>query len=171
MQAFHFGHGDWLSVLLDGTVPMNQIRDLIDRSFMATASAKTKQALRPPKEWVVPSNPKYYDIVSAFEQSKEISWKQGKGIKKGDTVYMYVGQPYSAILYQCKVTATDIPYRFEREGLKIMALMKIRLEKRYPTDAFTFERLNNDYQIFAVRGPRGIPASLSEDLKKSGIRL
>lgn len=165
-QAYHFGRGDWLTVLLDGTVQLERIEDLIDRSYRATASAKTRQKIRPPKEWVIPSNPKYYDIVGAFRQQKEISWKQGKGIKSGDTVFMYVGQPYSAILYQCLVTQTDIPYQFEREGLRIDGLMKIRLQREYDPKEFTFERLNQDYGIFAVRGPRGIPASLSRDLKK-----
>jgi hypothetical protein len=44
--------------------------------------------------------------------------------------------------------------------------MKIRLLKRYPQDRFSFKVLNDDYGIFAVRGPRGIPKSLSEDLNR-----
>ena len=43
--------------------------------------------------------------------------------------------------------------------------MKIKLQKRYKPDKFTFEILGNEYGIFAVRGPRGIPNSLSEALK------
>lgn len=69
--------------------------------------------MRPPKEWIIPANPKYYDIQAAFRTSKEIDWKQGKGIKVGDTVYMYVAAPVSAILYKCRVTRTDIPFRFD----------------------------------------------------------
>ena len=34
--------------------------------------------MRPPKEWIIPANPKYYDIQAAFRTSKEIDWKQGK---------------------------------------------------------------------------------------------
>ena len=56
--------------------------------------AKKKEKVRPPKEWVIPANPKYYDIEHAFE------------------------------------------------------------------------RLKSEYGIFAVRGPRGIPNSLSEALEK-----
>ena len=79
---------------------------------------------------------------------------------------MYVGAPVSAILFKCKVTETDIPYQYQDKNLTIMALMKIRLQKRYKPDKFTFERLKSDYGIYAVRGPRGIPNSLSEALKK-----
>ena len=164
--GYHMNHSNWVSILLDGSVPLDEVCDWIDRSFLVTASAGTKQAARPPKEWLIPSNPKYFDIVHAFDDKDEINWKQGAGIKKGDTVYLYVGAPVSAILYKCKVTETDIPYRFRREGLTIKSLMKIRLLKRYDPKRFTFAVLNEQYRIFAVRGPRGIPEDLSEDLKR-----
>lgn len=165
-RGYHFNKKNWVSILLDGTVPFEEICGMIDAGYLATASKQTKQEVRPPKEWIIPSNPRYYDIVSAFEQAEIIDWKQGKGIRKGDIVYMYVGAPVSAVLYKCEVTETDIPYRFANKNLTITALMKIRLLKRYPHDRFTFKVLNDDYGIFAVRGPRGIPKSLSEDLNR-----
>ena len=45
-------------------------------------------------------------------------------------------------------------------------VMKIRLLKRYKPDKFTFDRLKGEYGIYAIRGPRGVPHSLSEELKK-----
>ena len=96
--------------------------------------------------------------------TRGILWKQGKGIKAGDTAFMYVAAPVSAILYKCLVTETDIPC--DDDGpLNIRALMRIRLEKRYPPEQFTFDVLGSVYGIFAVRGPRGIPSSLSKALK------
>ena len=163
--GYHMNKLHWISVLLDGTVSEQRVYELIETSFLATASAKKKEKLRPPKEWIVPANPKYYDIEHAFDGVKEIDWKQGAGIKKGDTVFMYAGAPVSAILFKCKVTETDIPYHYQDKNLTITALMKIRLQKRYKPDKFTFERLKSEYGIFAVRGPRGIPNSLSEALK------
>ena len=126
---------------------------------------KTKENLHQPKEWIVPANPKYYDIEAAFENSDEIDWKQGAGIRTGDTVFMYVAAPVSAILYKCIVTKTDIPFTYSNGKVRMKALMKIRLQKRYPHDRFTFSVLGRDYGIFAVRGPRGIPDNLSEALK------
>ena len=70
---------------------------------------------------------------------------------------MYVATPVSAILYKCKVTETDIPFGYDDVHVQIKALMKITLPKRYNADRFTFEKLRNDYGIFAVRGPIGIP--------------
>ena len=47
----------------------------------------------------------------------------------------------------------------------ITALMKIRLLKRYAPEQFTFEVLKSEYGIYAIRGPRGVPNSLSSALK------
>lgn len=164
--GYHIARGNWVSVLLDGTVDISEIFSLIDMSFMATASKKERDKYRAPKEWLIPSNPKYFDIVSAFNETDTLSWKQGKGIKVGDTVYLYVGAPISAVLYKCKILEADIPYDLVNENINIPALMMIKLEKRYPEDKFTFEVLKNKYGIFAVRGPRGIPLKLSEDLNE-----
>ncbi len=156
--------GNWISVLLDGSVPFGEVCHWLEESFLATASGEEKKKRRPPKDWLVPANPKYYDVERAFEEAEEIEWKQGSGVKKGDTVYLYVAAPVSAILYRCRVTETDIPCDFRGE-IRIRALMRIRLLKRYPRDRFTFEALSREYGIYAVRGPRGIPQSLSEALK------
>lgn len=164
-RGYHISRGNWISVLLDGTVAYEEISGWLDESYLATASRETKQKLRPPKEWIIPSNPKYYDVQTAFEESDEIDWKQGKGIKAGDTVFLYVGAPVSAILYKCRVTETDIPFHFDNGEIHMSSKMKIRLLKRYAPDQFTFDALGKDYGIFAVRGPRGIPESLSEALK------
>ena len=166
LPAFHMNKMHWISVVLDGRVSEDRIVQLIDWSFMATASAREKRALRGPKAWIIPSNPKYYDIVHAFDGRDEIDWKQGAGIRRGDTVYLYVGAPVSAVLYQCLVTETDIPYEYQSDDLTIKALMKIRLQRRYPPDRYTFEVLKKEYRIFAVRGPRGIPPALSEELNR-----
>ena len=164
-RGYHISRGNWISILLDGTVPIKDIREMIDLSYRTTASAKKRQKIRPPKEWIVPANPKYYDVVRAFDNREEIDWKQGAGIRTGDTVYMYVAAPVSAILYECVVTGTDIPFNYSDENVSMTALMKIRLKKRFDPERFTFERLKNEYGIFAVRGPRGVPNSLSDALK------
>ena len=165
-QAYHMNKQHWITVILDGTVAEDTVFDLIDSSFMATASAKKKQKIRGAKEWIIPANLKYYDIIHAFDDAEEIDWKQGAGIRAGDTVYMYVASPVSAIMYKCKVTETDIPYRYQDRNLTIKALMKIKLLKRYDPKKYTFDVLKEDYGIYAIRGPRGIPSSLSAALKK-----
>ena len=164
-RGYHISKGNWISILLDGTVAFNEICGWLDESYIATASRETKHKLRPPKEWIIPANPKYYDVQAAFDKSDEINWKQGKGIKAGDTVFLYVAAPVSAILYKCLVTETDIPFSFDNGEVHMSGIMKIKLQKRYDPNQFTFDILGKKYGIFAVRGPRGIPESLSEALK------
>ncbi len=163
--GYHMNKRNWITIVLDGTVSFEEICRQIDASFEMTASAGQKKKFRQPKEWIIPANPKYYDIVHAFDTEKIIDWKQGAGIIKGDTVFMYVGAPVSAVMYKCKVIETDIPYDYSDKNLTIKALMKIQLQKRYKPDKFTFEVLKNEYGITAIRGPRGITNSLSAALK------
>ena len=164
-RGYHISRGNWVSILLDGTVPFEDVCRWLAESYVTTASRETKQKHRPPKEWLVPANPKYYDVEAAFAASKEIDWKQGAGIKQGDTVFLYVAAPVSAILYQCRVTKTDIPFRYQEGRVQIRALMRIKLQKRFPPDRFSFDVLRTKYGVGAVRGPRGIPDSLSAALR------
>lgn len=164
-KGYHISRGNWVSVLLDGTVPMKDIQSLLAESYTVTSKKYRKQKERPPKEWLVPANPKHYDVIHAFDKKDEIDWKQGNGILVGDTVFMYAAAPISAILYKCKVTKTDISYDYSENGLTIKSLMKIKLLKGYEPNDFTFELLKEEYGIYAVRGRRGIPNSLSEALK------
>lgn len=45
LKGYHISRGNWISVLLDGTVKLKEICNLIDISFIATASKKTKMAM------------------------------------------------------------------------------------------------------------------------------
>ena len=170
LPAYHMNKLHWITVLLDGKVPEDQVKELIEVSYQATLSRKKRiprqDGSRGPKEWIIPATPKYYDVEAAFAGTDEISWKQGAGIRKGDIVYMYVASPVSAIRYKCKVLDTDIPYDYSDKNPTIKALMKIKLERVYDKEEFTFERLGEEYGIFAIRGPRGVPHSLSSALDK-----
>nr|WP_027871711.1 MmcQ/YjbR family DNA-binding protein [[Eubacterium] cellulosolvens] len=162
-RGYHMSKGHWLSIALDGTVPLSTICRLIDESFLLTASKAKQQKLRPPRDWLIPANPKYYDIEHAFDDTDVINWKQGRGVNVKDTVYMYVASPVSAILYKTTVIETDIPYRYTDTNLDIKALMRIRLEKRYAPEEFPLETLK-EYGVSTIRGPRGIPERLKEKL-------
>ncbi len=163
--GYHISRGNWISIALDGTVELESICSLLDTSFTVTASRQKKNLIRPPKEWLVPANPKYYDIEHAFDDEDTIEWKQNSGAKKGDTVFLYVGAPVSAILYKCIVTQTDIPCDYQSDNLTITKVMTIKLIRRYKRDDFTFQRLKNEYGIFAVRSARSVPNSLSNALQ------
>ena len=49
-HGYHINRGSWISILLDGTVPFEDICRWIDESYVVTASKQKKQKIRPPKE-------------------------------------------------------------------------------------------------------------------------
>ncbi len=163
-RGYHISRGNWVSILLDGTVPFESIANWIDESYLATASKSKAAKLRGPKEWIVPANPKYFDILHAFDENRKLLWKQGRGIRKKDTVYLYAAAPVSAILYRCTVSRIDIPYEFHEGRVNMDAVMELKLEKRYSREEFTFQRLKSEYGIKAIRGPITVPHSLMEVL-------
>lgn len=134
------------------------LNDICEKCFIDPNTVVT------PKSWIVPANPKYFDIIQAFKKNNEIIWKQSSNIKKGDIAFMYVASPISAILYKCVVTEVNIPYDYEDKNLRINRVMKIKLLKKYDRKFMTFEKLNN-YGIVAIRGQRNCPDELCEFLK------
>lgn len=54
--------------------------------------------------WIIPCNPKYYDVTNAFNDLNTIDWKQSNNkVEVGDYVYIYVSRPIQAIKYKCIV--------------------------------------------------------------------
>ena len=152
--SYHLSKKSWISIILDDTLSDKEIMDLIDISYNISNIKG---------EWIVPSNPKYYDVINAFNDTDTIIWKQSNNITVGDIVYLYVAAPISAILYKCEVLEVDIPYKYTDKNVSMKKVMKIKLLKRYEQDIFTFEKLNK-YGIKAIRGPRGLTDELSKDL-------
>lgn len=164
-RAYHMNKTKWMTVLLDGTVALEQICDLLDMSYSLTASRKKKkQSPRfGPKDWIIPANPKYYDVVQAFEKEEVIDWKQSSDVRVGDILYMYVGAPYSSIMYKCRAVEVDIPWDYESKELSVKKVMRIRLLQKYTPGVLSFDKLK-EFGVYAVRGPRYMPNSLKEEI-------
>lgn len=125
-----------------------------------TKGASVPSRLSAVRDWLVPSNPKYFDIVGAFRDEDEIFWKQGNdNIHVGDTAWMYVGVPYSAILYECRVTETDIPFEGEDEHVNIKKLMKIRKVREFAPELLRLAELAK-FGVVTVRCTRSMPKEL-----------
>ena len=79
-RAYHMNKKYWITIILDGTVPTARIMELVEESHSYTETRKKT------KEWIIPANPKYFDICSHFDSQDINNWKQGAGVKKGDIV-------------------------------------------------------------------------------------
>lgn len=154
--SYHLNKKNWVSIILDDTLDDNDIMKLIDISYdISNVSG----------QWLVPANPKYYDMENAFNKTDTIIWKQSNKIAVGDIVCIYVAEPYSEIMYKCEAIETDIPYDYKDKNLSINKVMKIKLLKRYNKNEFTFKKLN-EFGIKSIRGPRSVTKELSKELNK-----
>lgn len=155
-SAYHMNKKSWISIILDDTLTDSYILDLINISF----NNSTVKG-----EWIVPANPKYYDVIHAFDNTDIIKWKQSSNIKVGDIIYLYVANPYSSIMFKCIALEVDIPSSIKHNKLKIDRLVKIKLLKRYNQGELSFDLLKQ-YGVSAIRGPRSVPLKLSKYLNE-----
>ncbi len=159
--AYHMNKKSWISIILNDTLTDELIMSLIEKSHAFTVTNKDMAK----NEWIIPANPKYFDIEKALKENKTIMWKQSTDIKIGDIVYIYVAEPYSAIMYKFKVKEVNMPYDYQDENIKIQRAMKITLITKYEKDKLPFKKLK-DLGIRAIRGPRYVPLALKEYINK-----
>ena len=152
--AYHLNKQNWVSIILDGTLEDEKIQKLIDISYNLVNSKDY---------WIVPANPKYYDIITHFEHDKTINWKQSSSVHVKDIVYLYVGSPYSSVLYKCEVTEVNIPYAYQDENVSMKHTMHLKLLKKYEPGKISFKALNN-LGIKAIRGPRKITEEIARKI-------
>ncbi|MDO4648578.1 MAG: MmcQ/YjbR family DNA-binding protein [Eubacteriales bacterium] len=166
-SAYHMHAGNWITILLDGSISLEQILPLLDMSYELTSSKTKSQNGKPHNpNWIVPANPKYYDIEKAIAEGKgEFLWKQSNSILAGDIVYLYVAAPVSAIRYQCKVLEADIPYPYADKNVSMKKVMKLQLLNTFDKEIFSIRTLKS-YGVTTVRGPRSIPAALLHEINQ-----
>lgn len=142
-----------------------QIRSVIGISKFGASASRRKSNRTEPKDWIIPANPKYYDVVGAFKASNIVTWKQSSDIHVGDMIYMYVAAPYSSILYKCRAIAVDIPCQYSDENVKMKTTMTVELIEKYEPGRWSFEKIKQ-FGVYAVRGPRSMPKELKREMDK-----
>lgn len=164
-RAWHMNKKHWISVLLDDTAADARVMELVRESRRLVAG-KARAGHVSGSVWIIPSNPKVYDIDTEFaENGGSIDWHQHNNIKPGDTVYIYSAAPNSAILYRCEVEASDISYHgiFE-ESREYTRAMRLRLMEKYPKTRFPLAFMK-EHGGSAVRSARRMPEELLEAMK------
>ncbi len=159
--GYHLNHANWITLLLDGTVEYKDITPLLDLSWQLTGGGGP--ALR--GVWLVPANPAYYDIEKGLSESADgtIGWKQSSNVRVGDTVYIYVAAPVSAIKYKCKALEVNIPREYIDGNVSMRRVMRLEVLTRYDTVPIGRD-LMAKYGVHAVRGPRGMPPGLEKEI-------
>lgn len=151
-EAYHMNKKNWISIILDDDLDDETIYALIDKSY---------ELIRTPEEWIVPANPKYYDLTNCFDENGITDWKQSSDIHVGDIVYIYLGSPFSSLIYKCKALEVNLPYNYKDKYLDIKKVMNLKLIKEYRQGEISFEKLN-ELGIKAIRGPRKVSKDISK---------
>ena len=150
-KAYHMNSDTWISVSLNEVIEDDEIFKLIDESY---------NNINENEEWLIPANPNYFDVIKYFREEKDLMWKQSTDIHSGDIVYIYVGKPYSSIMFKCSVLETNIPYEYSG-NVNMKYVMKLKLLKKYRKDEINFEELKS-FGIKAIRGPRKVSKEITK---------
>ena len=153
--AYHMKKKDWVSIIMDDTIPDKDLFNYLDLSYNNINTSES---------WLVPANPKYYDIINCFNDKDEIIWKQSSNINIDDYVYLYVCEPYKKIMYKCKVIEVNIPYEYKDKNVSMNKVMKIKLIEKMDKKNYDFNYLNK-IGIKMIRGPRKISKEIENKLK------
>lgn len=169
--AYHMNKKHWVSIVLDDSVNDEQLFDLVCKSRAFTLKKNAVKTQKPTevrkqiKHWVIPANPSYYDVIKVFKTKDVIYWYQGANFIVGDVVYIYLGKPYSAILYACKVIEVNIKSDKLNNKGKPIKRMNLQLVKTFEQDELTFEKLKS-LGLTSIRGARGVPESVIKAISK-----
>lgn len=126
--------------------------------------------------WIIPCNPRCYDVFSAFKKLKTVDWRQSaKSIDVGDTVYIYVGRPVQAIMYKTHVIAAGFPEseadnsdaefnlrpipELKAERSDRLA-MRLQIIKQYSPEDMTLEKMAQHGMKGNVMGPRRVDSGI-----------
>lgn len=141
--AYHMSKKSWITIILDDTCKDEKIMELIDISYEIVNKKRT---------WIIPANPKVYDIISDFKKSDIMTWNHQSSMELGDIIYIYMTKPMGYIKYKSQII--DINDN----------IMTIKLIKEFDDNLLTFDLLNN-YGLKSVRSPRRIPDKLNSFLE------
>lgn len=140
-------------------VPSASLAKLMAPGSSAVRTGRTdrKGNARPPRAWLVPANPRYFDLEGHLSAHSELTWKQSTAILPGDEVFLYVTAPASEVRWRLEVLETDLPATGAYE-MRVDRLMRLRLLQRIEP-AITREQLQAE-GVTHVRGPRHLPSTL-----------
>ncbi|MGV3080292.1 MmcQ/YjbR family DNA-binding protein [Streptococcus sp. 32226D021BW] len=165
--AYHMSKKTWVSVLLDGTVADEVLFALVEKSRILVGP-KSYKAEQGPDYWVIPANPKVYDIDTEFAENKVVFWPQKSTIQAGDIVAIYVTAPVQAIRYVCRVLGANLENHGESDIPTEKKIMQMELLAQFSDDVLPRARMM-DLGVRAVRGPRrlteGVIEVLTSELK------
>lgn len=81
------------------------IADETDKSHRSMRSSEGENRV-----WMIPCNQKFFDLKGCFKKYGEMYWSQYFNFRKGDTGYIYMSSPDSAITFSFEVVDSELAY-------------------------------------------------------------
>lgn len=153
--SYHMNKRHWVTVVLDGSVPNKSVLELVCQS-RNLVEQKAVARRSGPECWVIPANPKLYDIDVAFQQDRFLDWEQKASIQVGDLVAIYMTSPIQAIRYLCQVR--------EPSDSTSKDCMRLELMVQLSDEVLPISHLK-EVGVKAVRGPRRLPEMIASQLQ------
>lgn len=95
-----------------------EIDEVYKKDEAASQGKEHKQEKRQAGEnrvWMIPCNSKFFDLKGCFAKYGEMYWSQYYNFHKGDTGYIYMSSPDSAIVFSIEIVDADLPYSPEMD--------------------------------------------------------
>lgn len=146
--SYHMNKQHWVTLVLDGGLADEELLALVAESRRLVGQQGRTSDLAE-GYWLIPANPKHYDIDQDFAASRFVIWPQKKGVKVGHLVYIYLTAPYRCLRYACRV-AEVMP---DRQDM-VLECLEIFPDDRYPIDFL------KQHGVAAVRSTRRLTAAL-----------
>lgn len=164
-RGWHMNKKHWISAMLDDRLRDEQLISLVERSHDLVSGAKATDYVRS-DSWIIPSNPRVYDIDAGFAREGIIEWHQHNDIRQGDELYIYSAAPNSAIMYRCRVVESNMEYEgMFKESKGYSRAMRLELIEKYPKEKYPLSFMR-EHGSGPVRSARRMPQKLLEAMKK-----
>ena len=166
--CYHMNQEKWISVALDDRVPDEDLMDLIRRSreYAIRSTGKRHSEIHN-GDWILAVSPTYYDVEQLFAENEEEQWKQSnRKIRCGDAIYLYIGAPVSAVLYECRVLETNIPYSYDDGSISVSRVMRLKKIREFDRDQVPVAQLKK-LGIQSVHGCRAVTGEFLDYIRSA----
>ncbi|MBQ6582514.1 MAG: MmcQ/YjbR family DNA-binding protein [Mogibacterium sp.] len=178
-RCYHMNQKHWVSLLLDDTLSDERVMALVRESYLRTQDGRAKRSRALPHDpgssakqerqyWIIPSNPKYFDVDAGFARGGDVlPWHQRIQALPGDIVYIYQTEPVASIRFRCEVLQADLPRPADNSGMAPQStrLMYLRRTDTYAAGVYPRSWMNTHGIAKTIRGQRSAPPELSEAIE------
>lgn len=154
--AYHMSKKSWVSIVLDDSLEDDVLFELLDVSRQL-AMPRHGEGSRGDRFWLIPANPKVYDIDSDFSKTDQIDWTVKNKLDVGDIVGIYMTATIKSLRYLCCVVA-------RKEIDNHLSCLTLKLVKQFPDDEYSLAFLQSK-GVKSVRSIRHMTKDLAAVFK------